>query len=42
MAFLELLQNYVPQGLENFGEEINHCHPRNAKIFERIEHSGIR
>ena len=23
-------------------EEINDCHPRNGKLFKRIEHSGIR
>ena len=29
-------------GVENSGEEINGWHPRNAKLFNRIEHSGIR
>ena len=31
-----------PTGVEHSGEWIYDCHPHNAKLFERIEHSGIR
>ena len=29
-------------GVEHIGEGIYGCHSHNAKLFERIEHSGIR
>ena len=31
-----------PTGVEHSGEEIYGCHSHNAKLFEWIEHSGIR
>ena len=30
------------KGVEHSGEVIYGCRSRNAKLFERIEHSGIR
>ena len=37
-------QQYIssPPVVEHSGEGINGCHPCNAKLFKRIEHSGIR
>ena len=32
----------LPLGVEHSDEGINGCHSRNAKLFEWIEHSGIR
>ena len=34
--------NKSPTGFEHSNEEIYGCHSRNAKLFEWIEHSGIR
>ena len=31
-----------PTEVEHSGEGIYDCHSHNAKLFERIEHSGIR
>ena len=37
------VNKYVPlPEVEHFSEGINDCHQRNVKLFQRIEHSGIR